>query len=330
MKIRIKKAGLHSNIQDLGRFHYLSQAVPVSGAMDNLSAQLANIALGNPVNSAVIEFTQGGASFIAENDILISVSGDGAFLGSQDGRLPSDLPIFIPAGTDLYLENNKTGSRSYLAVAGGWDVPKVLGSRSTYVTAKIGGLNGRCLAANDQLCSMSELTPLSAAILNDLNGDRLKYPGWTIARSLFLPADRKTIRIMPGREFNWFDKVSKDSLLSQTYAIGRNSNRMGYNLQGAQMKREIGDELLSTAVTPGTIQVTNNGDLTMLMADCQTTGGYPRIAQVAAADMPLCGQLKPGDLIAFKEVSWKEAEKLYLEQKHSLRKLATAIMQKYL
>jgi antagonist of KipI len=330
MKIRIKKAGLLSTVQDLGRLHYLSLAVPVSGAMDSLSAQIANIALGNEPNSAVIEFTQSGASFVTETDALLAFSGDGAWLCAGGLRVQSDRPVFIPAGTDLYLENNKKGNVSYLAVAGGWDVPEVLGCKSTYLTAKIGGLEGRCLKENDRLSNIDVLTAVTDSVYDSLRRDTINYPNWNIARSLFLSAERNTIRVMKGREFNWFDADSTDAFLSQSYTIGYNSNRMGYNLHGEILTRVNKGELLSTAVTPGAIQVTNSGELILLMADAQTTGGYPRIAQVAAVDLPLCAQLKPSDTMNFREISWKEAEKLYIQQQLDLRKLAVAIKQKYI
>jgi antagonist of KipI len=327
--ITIRKAGLLTTIQDKGRMHYLSQAVPASGVMDSLSARIANIALGNDDNCAVIEFTQSGAIFFTDGDLLLAFSGDGAYLRGDEGRLLCDRPIFIPSGTSLYLEHNKSGCRSYLAVAGGWDVRKVLGSRSTYLTAKIGGLDGLCLTENDQLCSTGKLTQATAAIFESLKGPSIKYTNWSVARELFLSAQRNTIRVITGREFDWFTSSSKADFLSHTYNVGHNSNRMGYHLLGAPLHRHQKDELLSTAVTQGTIQVTNDGSLILLMADCQTTGGYPRIGQVAAVDMPLCAQLKPGDTINFKEIGWKEAEKLYIQLEHDLNKLRLAIRQKY-
>jgi len=327
--ITIRKAGLLTTVQDLGRVNYLSQAVPFSGAMDSLSARIANIALGNDEDCAVIEFTQSGASLFTGSDALLAFSGDGAYLTTDDRRLPSDRLVFIPAGTSLYLEHNKSGSRSYLAIAGGWDVPKVLGSRSTYLTAKIGGLEGRCLAENDRLHGTGKLTPAAEVIFNSLQGPIIKYPNWCVARELFLPERGNAIRVMPGREIDWFTQSSRNGFLSQTYTIGNNSNRMGYHLEGVSINRLRKDELLSTAVTPGTIQVTNDGSLILLMADCQTTGGYPRIAQVAAVDMPLCAQLKPGDSVSFKELSWKEAEKLYIKLMQDLAKVTLAVKQKY-
>jgi len=329
MKIRIKRAGLMATIQDQGRHHYLSQGVPVSGAMDSLSAQIANLCLGNDVNDAVIEFTQSGASFVTEEDMLICLSGAGACLKTEIRRLPQHRPLFIPAGTGLYLENAPPGNRSYLAVAGGWHVPEALGSRSTYITARFGGLDGRFLKEKDVLKSTEKFTPTTMAIWNALKGNAINYPKWGVARALFLSRDFKSIRVMRGREFNWFDDASTGNFFAEEYILGHNSNRMGYQLQGKPMHRAIQGELLSTAVTPGTIQVTNNGDLILLMADCQTTGGYPRIAQVAAVDLPLCAQLQPGDAINFKEISWKEAEKLYIEHQLELRKLAVTVQQRY-
>jgi antagonist of KipI len=135
---------------------------------------------------------------------------------------------------------------------------------------------------------------------------------------------------MRGNEFDWFDARSISVFLSTSYIIGRQSNRMGYHLEGAMIARTKNNELLSSAVMPGTIQVTGSGSMVLLMADCQTTGGYPRIAQVAAVDMPLCAQLKPGDSIFFKEISWRDAEMLYIEREQQLRQLTVAVQCKFL
>lgn len=330
MKIRIKKAGLMATVQDLGRSGYLSQGVPLSGAMDRLSAQLANLAVGNKPGDAVIEFTNGGAVFETEADCLIAFCGDGARLKTTAGQLPCDRPIFVPSGAVITLENNLGGCFSYLAVAGAWDLPEALGSRSTYITAKIGGLEGRCLKENDVLVSTDNLNATAASLLSDLKGEDINSTVWSIARDSFLPADRKIIRAVRGAEFSWFDERSTQKFFSQTFTIGNNSNRMGYQLMGEPINRATEKELLSTAVAPGTNQVTNSGEVILLMADCQTTGGYPRIAQVAAVDLPLCAQLKPGDSFNFKEISWKEAEKLYIQQQQELRRLQAAIKLRYI
>ena len=319
-----------STIQDMGRYQYLSQAVPVSGAMDRLSARMANKALGNGDNAAVIEFTYADAAFIAETDLLISYAGDGAILTSEEHQLPAGRPLFILSGAIIQLTNNPSGSRTYLAVAGGWDVPEILGSKSTYLAAGFGGLDGRALRRGDILKSEQRLTESTKKILKSLKGDKVTYPGWGITGQSFLPADRKTIRVMRGNEFDWFDARSIGVFLSTSYIIGRQSNRMGYHLEGAMIARTKKNELLSSAVMPGAIQVTGSGSMVLLMADCQTTGGYPRIAQVAAVDMPLCAQLKPWDSIFFKELSRRDAEMLYIEREQQLQQLTIAVQSKFL
>ena len=330
MRIRIIKPGLLSTVQDLGRWGYLSQAVPVSGAMDTLSARVANIALGNDENAAVIEFTYANAEFITETDLLIAYAGDGAVLSLVIGEIPSDRPVFIPAGTSVKLNNSKVGSRTYMAVAGGWDVPEVLGSRSTFVTAAIGGMQGRALRAGDVLSSVKSITETTQKMWETLQTNSPNYTDWGIARWLLLSGDKKTIRVVRANESDWFEESSLNDFFFQPYALAMRSNRMGYHLEGPLVQRAKQDELLSTAVTPGTIQVTGNGSMVLLMADCQTTGGYPRIAQVAAVDLPLCGQLKPGDTICFKEITHCEAEMLYLEQEKQLLMLTHTVKNRYL
>ncbi|WDF77193.1 biotin-dependent carboxyltransferase family protein [Mucilaginibacter sp. KACC 22773] len=330
MHIRLLKPGLLSTIQDMGRYAYLSQAVPISGAMDTLSARIANKVIGNNDNAAVIEFTYADAVISAEADLLIACAGDGAKLIAGTQKIPQERPVFIPSGTTVKLINNPSGSRTYLAIAGGWDVPDVLGSKSTFLTVGFGGMDGRALKAGDVLNAETRYSDITQKIFSKLRGDRINYPEWNIPRQLLLPSDRKNIRVVPAREFSWFDGRSVADFLSAPYIIDQRSNRMGYHLKGPGITRIKNDELLSNAVTPGTIQVTGNGGMIILMSDCQTTGGYPRIGQVASVDMPLCAQLKPGDVIYFKEISRHEAEILYIEREQQLQLLTTAVQTKFL
>ena len=325
MKIRILKPGLLSTIQDMGRRHFLSQGVPLSGAMDSLSARIANKAVGNNDDQAVIEFTYADAGFKAETDLLIAYAGDGMRLQSGAQILPAERPVFIPVGTIIQLIHNSTGVHTYLSIAGGWDVPEVLGSSSTCLAASFGGFSGRPLQAGDVLSSNDQLSDVSATLLKHLKNESINFAKWSIPRQLLLPSNRKVIRVMLGREADWFNCQSIVDFLSAPYQLSRHSNRMGFHLDGQEITRTKKDELISTAVTPGTVQVTGNGHMILLMADCQTTGGYPRIAQVASVDLPLCGQLKPGDTIYFKEISRREAETLYLEREDQLCKLTTAL-----
>lgn len=330
MKISIIKPGLLSTVQDMGRYRYLSQAVPVSGAMDELAHRLANKAIGNNDHDATIEFTYADASFKAETTILISYSGDGAFLLYNNEVMPAEKPLLFLAGSVITLINNPVGMRTYLAIAGGWDVPEVMESKSTYLTAAFGGFKGRALQKGDILVSGDLLSEVSNRILNQLIERSLTYPNWRISRESLLPVKRQELRVVLANEISWFDAPSIISFLTNTYTIDLRSNRMGYHLSGKPLVRKVKKELLSTAVTPGVIQVTGSGDLVILLADCQTTGGYPRIAHVAAVDLPLCAQLKPGDVIQFSEISRDEAEELYLEREHDLLLISMAISLKYI
>lgn len=330
MQIVINNPGVLSTIQDMGRLLHRSSGVPVSGAMDSLSVRMANMVVGNTFNDAVIEFTYATASFTATTAILIAYTDGGAVLKMGAVFLPTCRPVFIPAKQTITLSATLNGCRTYVAIAGGWDVPMVLGSRSTYLTGSFGGLEGRALQKGDVLNSVTSLSPLSERIYLSLQGSGVQFAKWSIIRQYFLPLNQKNIRITVGPERDWFEADAVADFLSKPFTIGRQSNRMGYQLEGCFLPKKKAEELLSTAVMPGTIQVTSKGEPIILMADCQTTGGYPRIAQVAAVDMPLCGQLQPGDVLSFTPISPTLAEQLYLEREQQLIGLADAIRTKYL
>jgi antagonist of KipI len=329
MKVKIINPGVLTTVQDMGRHDYLSQAVPVSGAMDRLAARLANTCIGNHENDAVIEFTYGNAAFLAQSDILLAYSGDGAILEIDKEELPRSCPIFIPEGKTVKIKQNVKGCRTYLAVAGGWQVPQILGSKSTFLMAGFGGLEGRTLKKDDVLTAELNSSTIARNIVDDLQGDEVNFQEWGIAREFTHRDYAKPVRVIPANEWDWFDPQSRDAFFNTEYYIDQNSNRMGYNLGGPKIGRVNHSELLSTAVVPGTIQITGDGSPILLMADCQTTGGYPRIGKVAAVDLDICGQIKPGDSIRFTPVSLKEAEKLYIERELSLKKLMAAIKLKY-
>lgn len=328
MAIRIIRAGVLTTVQDLGRPMFRGQAVPTSGAMDQLSARLANKAVGNPDGSALIEFNYGGASFSVECDLLIAYSGYGAIYTVNGVDLPCNRPLFIPAGTSITLKENLQGSRSYLAVAGGWKVTEIMGSRSTYLSGGFGGFEGRALEANDLLINEACMSPLSKSILEHLKSSEINFPKWSISDSRFVL--KNEVRVVPAQEFLWFDAISIISLLTKSFVVNAQGNRMGIPIDGPLMSRRKTDELLSTAVTIGTIQVTGNGNLVLLMADAQTTGGYPRIAQVASVDLVACAQMRPNKEIFFKEISSDEAEELYLEREMHLKQLDATIAYKFM
>lgn len=231
MRIRIIKPGLSSTVQDLGRTGFLSQAVPVSGAMDTYSARIANKCLGNEDEAAVIEFTLSGAEFTADTDLLIAFAGGGSVPQTAGRDLPLNRPLYIPAGTQIRLGNGDNGSRIYLAVAGGWDVPVVLGSRSTFLTAGFGGLEGRALQPGDVLQNGS-LSALAEKILASLKNEEMNYARWSLLPGRLPESNGSDIRIIPGPEFNWFDHRSIIYILTKSFTISNKNNRMGYQLEG--------------------------------------------------------------------------------------------------
>ncbi|MCL7987530.1 biotin-dependent carboxyltransferase family protein [Sphingobacterium sp. lm-10] len=324
MEIKLHKPGPFSTIQDLGRLDFLSSGVPKSGAMDTASARLANAALANTAGAAVIEFTYAQAEIEILSDMLLAYSGYGGNFIQDDQTLPANRPLALEKGARLRLVPDGTGCRTYLAAPGGWDVAEVMGSRSTYLPAAIGGLAGRLLQTGDVLRA-STWERKHRQLFKNLLDNKRHYPQWSLKPLSLITAGTQAIRVVLGPEAHRFTSESQQRFLSSIFEIDRNSNRMGYTLEGAILQREENQEMLSTAVLPGTIQVPGNGHPILLMADCQTTGGYPRIAQVAAVDLPRCGQLKPGDRICFQEISVADAENLYLEQEDHYWKMTEAI-----
>ena len=329
MSIRIIKPGIFSTVQDLGRTRFLDQAVPVSGVMDQVSARIANLLVGNDADAALIEIVDGNFECTTQADVLMALVSGNAHVEIDNKVTPINRPLFLPKGSIIQLKNNIDGRYAYLAIAGGWDVPEVLGSKSTFVTAAFGGHNGRLLKKDDELVATQTLSKQNKILFQHLKSETVKWPAWSVPARQFLSASNSKVRVFMGREFDWFEDLSVVDFLTKPYQF-TNANRMGYRLEGSKIfrKKSQQSELLSTAVVPGTIQVTGDGSLILLMADCQTTGGYPRLAKVAEVDLPICAQLKPGHSIHFELINLQEAEKLYLDLQSDLQKLATAIQLK--
>ena len=329
MSIKIIKPGIFSTVQDLGRTQFLSQAVPVSGVMDQVSARIANLLVGNHAGAALIEIVDGNFECTTQADVLMALVSGNEHLEINNKTTPINRPLFLPKGSIIQLKNNIEGRYAYLAIAGGWDVPEVLGSKSTFVTAAFGGHNGRLLKKDDELVATQTLSKQNKILFQHLKSETVNWPAWFVPTRQFLSASNSKVRIIMGREFDWFEDLSVTDFLTNPYQF-TNANRMGYRLEGSKIyrKKSQQSELLSTAVVPGTIQVTGDGSLILLMADCQTTGGYPRLAKVAEVDLPICAQLKPGHTIHFELINLKEAEKLYLDLQSDFKKLAAAIQLK--
>ncbi len=334
MSISILQPGLLTTVQDLGRPGYQQAGLVVGGALDATALRVANMLVGNSPQAAALEITLLGPRLRFEASHLLAIAG--AHLSpTLDGR-PVSLhrPVWVRAGTELAFGKPVAGSRAYLAVAGGLDVPLVLGSRATYLRAGLGGWHGRALQAGDSL----PVGPPSAVgerltqLLAPASPTRAWAPApWTPGPPLGpTPAPEPLLRAVRGPEYGQFSAASQRAFWHEPFEVTPAADRMGYRLHGPALARLTGSELLSSAVTLGTVQVPAGGQAIVLLADCQTTGGYPRLAQVITADFSALAQLRPGQRCRFGEVTLAEAQALYLAHERRLRALPRAIYLKTL
>ncbi|MDD4321430.1 MAG: biotin-dependent carboxyltransferase family protein [Acidaminococcaceae bacterium] len=330
MNILVKKSGLMSTLQDLGRIGYQKYGVLVNGAMDSFSSRLANILVGNKQAEAALEMTMLGSTMQLPAGIIFALTG--ADLGATiDGQpVPSFRPVCVTRDCLLMCGFAKQGCRGYFAVAGGFDVPIIMGSKSTYLRAKIGGFDGRALAAGDVL-KVGTPAPTMQLFVQQImrkygaNAAFATVPWYAPGTFIF---DDNVIRITRGQQYAWFTEESINNFLNEPYSIALQSDRMGYRLEGEALQYKEKRELVSEPVTFGSIQVPADGNPIILLADRQTAGGYPKIAQVVCADLPRLAQRKPKTSLHFQQVSLAEAERLYLQQEKFINKLAVVIQQK--
>ncbi|TGE04888.1 5-oxoprolinase subunit C family protein [Hymenobacter fodinae] len=334
MSSSILRPGLLTTIQDAGRFGYQQAGVIVSGPMDPWALRLANLLVGNPPNAAGLEITLLGPTIRFEADHLICLSGADLSATLDGQQLPLNRPVAVQQGSTLAFGAARMGCRTYLAFSGGLTVPAVLGSQSTYLRAQLGGLEGRALRAGNVLPAAGP-TPAGKRLHQQLLG---QYPGqnWVAAR--WYPAvepafasggNAITIRAIRGPEYELFTPASQQNFWREEFLVTPHSDRMGYRLAGPGLDRRTEREILSSAVTFGTVQVPASGEPIVLMADHQTTGGYPRIGQVISADFSQLAQVPPGGRLRFQEVSLSEAHYWSLRQEKQLQQLQRALALRY-
>lgn len=298
MGIFVETPGLLTTIQDLGRGGSRSLGLNPSGAMDRNALRLINILLGNDESEAALEFHFPAPTIRFEADAYFVLGG-----AEFDARLDGDpVPNWFChrafSGQMLHFAKPVIGARAYLAVAGGFDIDPVLGSRSTNLAAGFGGFQGRALQPGDRI-GIRE------------NVDSRQYPKGFVSSSLIPRHSRfPTVRFMAGPEFRLITAKSEQELFTRGFVIAADSNRMGFRLKGATIHLLHHYELPSSPVDLGTVQLLPDGGLIVLMADHQTTGGYPRLGSVIQVDMPLLAQLAAGDGVGFHFVSSNEAEQL--------------------
>lgn len=290
--IHVRRPGLLTTVQDLGRWGHQAAGVPVAGPMDSLSHRLANLLVGNESDAATLEVTLIGPDLEFGTAAMIAVCGADFDITANGQAVPSGVSLRVEAGTKLLFGRRRAGARAYLAVAGGIQVPLVLGSRATHLVSHMGGHRGRPLAAGDQLAILSG------------RDDRAVRRG----AGLTLPASQRArLRVLPGPQAEWFAEAAMATLTSVSFRVTPRSNRMGYRLEGPPLPRRRHEEPISEPLAFGALQVPSAGEPILLMADRQTAGGYPKLASVITADLPLAGQLSPGDFVEFALCSRQEA-----------------------
>ncbi len=330
MSIRVNRPGLLTTIQDLGRYGLQQYGVIVSGAMDPLALRISNLLVGNEQHEAALEITLSGPALLFERDTLIAITGADLSAVIDGQRVPLWRPIFVKQGSLLEFGSPIRGSRAYMSVAGGFDVPLVMQSRSTYLRAGVGGFKGRPLQTGDvlHLRSASRFATRQLKRMSEKDSERpFVATTWFAGLDLATYADDPTIRVISGGQNDWFDDESREAFVSEPFRVTKQSDRMGYRLAGPTLRFIQPRELVSEAVTVGTIQVPPEGQPIILMADRPTTGGYAKIAQVATVDIPVLAQLKPGAQIRFLTISVEGAQELYRSRESIIQRLGCGIAQ---
>ena len=325
MGLKVMHPGLYTSVQDLGRPGYRSYGVPVGGAADPLALRLANLLVGNEEDTAGLEFTLAGPALSFTEETVAALCG-APFEATLAGQpVPFHRPFVAKRGARLTIGAAVAGCRGYLAVAGGIRVPEVLGSRSTYVRGGFGGLDGRLLREGDVLETgegVVQTDRLRDRVLRyALSAGWLPYGGW-------MKDGPVTLRVLAGKETGWFTREALDRFHGREYAVRAESDRMGVRLAGpalAVKDRTLMGRMISEGVSCGAVQVPPDGQPIVLLADSQTTGGYPRIAHVITVDIPLLAQLRPGSRVRFQPVSMEQAHRLLFERETDLQRLKTAI-----
>lgn len=297
MSIFVKTSGPLTTVQDGGRFLYQSSGIRPCGVMDAAAYEAANALVGNENGEAVLEMTFLGAALEFQSAAWFALTG--ADMQAKLDGVPVERykAVRAEAGQVLAVGMAVTGCRGYLAVRGGFDVPVVMGSRATDVSAKLGGFEGRPLKAGDVLPTISA---------GDWTPTALQY-------EMPVYENAMTVRVVPGPQEEYFTAAGLETFFSADYEISPNSDRMGLRLEGPEIESHSGTDIVSDGIVFGSIQVPSGGKPIILMADHQTAGGYAKIGTVISFDLPKLAQARPGDTVRFRRISAEDAQALYCE-----------------
>ena len=309
MSIRILKPGLFDTIQDMGRYGYQHLGINPGGVMDTVAASIANMLVANDPSMPVIEMHFPAASFLFEEDCLIALSGGDFGAHINDMAVPINTAIIVSAKSTLSFKRYNSGARIYLSVQSGISADQWLNSFSTNIKLQAGGSMGRRLQKDDTLqLKHTQLPPVvsSSVLVTPI----------TIDATCYYHGDK--INCVKGKDYEMLSPKSCEILGNNIFTITRQSDRMGYRLQGESLQLITQQEMISAGVTKGCVQLLPNGQLIILMADYQTTGGYPVVAHICSSHMPALAQMQPGATMSFSFVDIELAHQLFIEQQSSL------------
>lgn len=308
MGMVIENPGVYTTVQDEGRFGYEQFGVSPAGPMDKRAFHIANVLVGNDLNAAELEMAFMGAEVRFTEAAVVAVTGADVSPLLNGQPVSMYRALSVSAGDTLLMQMAKGGCRSYLAVAGGLDVPLMMGSRSTLVKNQIGGVEGRILKRGDEINFRASV----AALPNQA--------------ARWIPAEKRsagctTVRVILGPQVDAFTEAGKQVFLNSAYRVSGDSDRMGYRLEGQPVEHATDGNIISDGIVMGSIQVPPAGQPIIMMADCQSIGGYTKIATVISVDLPLVGQCKAGDEIRFEAVDIEMAQRLYRGYRQELAAL---------
>lgn len=294
--LHVENPGVLTTVQDLGRPNAISAGVQAGGVMDRFAHSAANLLVGNDPGLASIECTLRGPTLVAGEPCLIALAGADFDPRLNGAPAPSWTSFFLGPGDRLTFAGRRDGARMYIAIAGGFEADRWLGSLSTNLMAERGGMHGRPLKAGDTLSAAGEARKPSVA-------------GRRVPERLRPAYDDHTLHAIAGPHLKRLDAESRSLLFQAPYVVGRDSDRMGYRLDGLQLIA-TGEELLSFGLVAGAVQMPPGGQPILLMADHQTAGGYPVVACVVSASLPIAAQFLPGDELRLAEITLERAQKM--------------------
>jgi antagonist of KipI len=317
MSVIVERAGFRSSVQDLGRTGFREFGVSLGGALDTFGLRVANLLVGNDEGAAGLEITLGTLQLRFEDESVVAWCGGEFDVHVGSRALPAGHAGLVSVGEKLKFGAPKVGCRSWLSISGGIYVAPVLSSRSTDLRASFGGFEGRSLRDGDVL--PLRVRPGSPTPATGISS-------WTAPHDWVSPAKPKpTLRFVRGVDWNRFNASTLQRLTSEAFTVSSDSDRMGVRLEGPELKQIDQSDLISEAVAPGTIQVPPNGKPILLLGDCQTIGGYPKMAHVITVDLGVAAQLRAGDHVRFSEVSLTDALRLFFEREREFERFRIGI-----